>query len=75
MGKNCSKFIRNSKKVFYFCAVCDIIIVTIFYSEVIVMSKNFWRGLWIVAVALGGVSLVKVALDILHLNSKKYIDV
>lgn len=39
------------------------------------MSKNFWRGLWIAAVALGGISLVKVALDILHLNSKKYIDV
>lgn len=39
------------------------------------MKKIFWRGLWIAAVALGGISLVKFSLDVLHLNSKKYIDV
>ncbi len=38
------------------------------------MPKNFWRAVWLVAVALGGVSLVKISLEILNLNSKKYID-
>lgn len=37
--------------------------------------KNVWRVLWLVAVALGGVTLVKVALEILNLDSKKYIEV
>lgn len=37
-------------------------------------SKTFWRGLWLVAVALGGVALVKVAFEILNLNYRKYID-
>lgn len=41
----------------------------------LIMKKTIWRSLWIVAVALGGVSLVKVALEILNLDSKKYIDV
>jgi hypothetical protein len=38
------------------------------------MSKKFWRAVWLIAVALGGVSLVKIALEILNLNNKKYID-
>lgn len=37
-------------------------------------SKTFWRGLWLIAVALGGVALVKVAFEILNLGDKKYID-
>ncbi len=37
--------------------------------------KNFWRILWIAAVALGGVTLVKIAMEILKLDSKKYIEV
>lgn len=37
-------------------------------------SKTFWRGLWLAAVALGGVALVKVAFEILNLSYKKYID-
>lgn len=39
------------------------------------MKKTFWRGLWLAAVALGGVSLVKIALEILKIDSKRYIDV
>ncbi len=39
------------------------------------MKKTFWRAVWLAAVALGGISLVKVALEILNLNNKKYIDV
>ena len=37
-------------------------------------AKTFWRGLWLVAVAMGGVALVKVAFEILNLTDKKYID-
>ena len=36
--------------------------------------KNFWRAIWLVAVTFGGVTLVKVALVILNLDNKKYID-
>lgn len=37
--------------------------------------KNFWRAIWLLAVALGGVTLVKIALEIIKFDSKKYIDV
>lgn len=40
----------------------------------ITKSRTFWRGLWLGAVALGGVALVKAAFEILNLNDKKYID-
>ena len=36
--------------------------------------KNFWRILWILAVALGGMTLVKVSIEILKKDNKKYID-
>lgn len=39
------------------------------------MKKTIFRALWIAAVALGGVSLVTVALKTLDLESKKYIDI
>lgn len=39
------------------------------------MSKTFWRAVWLAATAMGGVSLVIVALKILNLDSRKYIDV
>jgi len=39
------------------------------------LMKNFWRALWLAAVALGGISLVRIALEILNRESKKYIDV
>lgn len=39
------------------------------------MSKTFWRAVWLAAVALGGVSLVKLSLEVLDLQHKKYIDV
>ena len=39
------------------------------------MTKAFWRAVWLAAVAMGGVSLVMVALKTLNLDSKKYIDV
>ena len=33
-------------------------------------SKTFWRGLWLVAVAMGGVALVKVAFEsVTHKNA------
>lgn len=44
-----------------------------FYMK-LTQSKTFWRGLWLAAVALGGVALVKVAFEILNLTDKKYID-
>lgn len=37
--------------------------------------KTFWRALWLAAVAFGGVALVRVALEILNRDSKRYIDV
>ncbi len=37
--------------------------------------KTFWRALWLAAVALGGVSLVRISLEILNAENKKYIDV
>lgn len=37
--------------------------------------KKLWRGLWLAAVALGGVSLVRISLEILNAENKKYIDV
>ncbi len=37
--------------------------------------KTFWRALWLAAVALGGVSLVRISLEIINLENKKYIDV
>lgn len=39
------------------------------------IMKNFWRALWLAAVSLGGVALVRVALEILNRENKKYIDV
>jgi hypothetical protein len=36
--------------------------------------KNFLRAMWLVAVALGGVVLVGLAVSILNLDSKKYIE-
>lgn len=45
------------------------------FSEVFMMSKTFWRAVWLAAVALGGVSLVKISLEVLNLQHKKYIDV
>lgn len=40
----------------------------------ITQSKTFWRGLWLAAVAMGGIVLVKTAFEILNLTDKKYID-
>ncbi len=37
--------------------------------------KTFWRALWLAAVALGGVALVRIALEVLSAEDKKYIDV
>lgn len=37
--------------------------------------KKFWRSVWLAAVALGGVALVKVSLEIIGKDKKKYIDV
>ncbi len=37
--------------------------------------KKFWRAVWIAAVSLGGVALVRVALEVLNRENKKYIDV
>ncbi len=39
------------------------------------MSKKMWRVLWLLAVMLGGISLVTAALEILNYSSRKYIDV
>lgn len=36
--------------------------------------RTFWRALWLAAVAMGGVALVRVALEILNRENKKYID-
>ncbi len=36
--------------------------------------KNFWRVLWVAAVALGGMTLVKISMEILKSDNKKYID-
>ena len=40
----------------------------------ITQSKTFWRAVWIAAVALGGIPLVKVAIEILNRTDKKYIE-
>lgn len=40
----------------------------------ITQSKTFWRTVWIAAVALGGIPLVKVAIEILNRTDKKYIE-
>ncbi len=37
--------------------------------------KTFWRALWLAAVALGGVSLVRITLEILNRDNERYIDV
>lgn len=37
--------------------------------------KTLWRALWLTAVTLGGVALVRIALEILNRDSKRYIDV
>lgn len=36
--------------------------------------KNIWRVLWLAAVSLGGVALVRIAMEILNREQKKYID-
>ena len=36
--------------------------------------KNIWRALWLAAVSLGGVALVRIAMEILNREQKKYID-
>lgn len=37
--------------------------------------KTLWRTLWLAAVAFGGVALVRIALEILNRDNKKYIEV
>lgn len=37
--------------------------------------KVFWRALWLAAVSMGGVALVRIALEILNRENKKYIEV
>ena len=37
--------------------------------------KNLWRTLFIAAVSLGGVALVRVMVEILNRENKKYIDI
>jgi hypothetical protein len=37
-------------------------------------SKTFWRGVWIGAVALGGLPLVMVTAAILNRTDRKYIE-
>ena len=37
--------------------------------------KNLWRILFIAAVSLGGVTIVRIAVEILNKENKKYIDV
>ncbi len=39
------------------------------------MKKTLWRILWLVAVACGGMALVKFAVEILNLTDKNYIEV
>lgn len=45
----------------------------IFFQGGIVV-KNIWRALWLAAVSLGGVALVRIAMEILNREQKKYID-
>ena len=40
----------------------------------ITQSKTFWRALWVAAVALGGIPLVKIAVEILNHKGTKYIE-
>lgn len=40
----------------------------------ITQSKTFWRAVWIAAVALGGIPLVKIAVEILNRTDNKYIE-
>jgi hypothetical protein len=37
--------------------------------------KMFYRALWLIAVMFGGLSLVKVAIELLDIQKKHYIDV
>ena len=37
--------------------------------------KTLWRALWLAAVAFGGVALVRIALEILNRDNKRYIEV
>jgi hypothetical protein len=37
--------------------------------------KLFYRILWLIAVIFGGLSLVKVAVELLDIQNKHYIDV
>ncbi len=39
------------------------------------MKKTLWRILWLIAVVFGGMTLVKVAVEVLNLSDKNYIEV
>ncbi len=39
------------------------------------MKKLFWRALWLLAIALGGTLLVKISLEILGIEDRKYFEI
>lgn len=53
---------------------CGILNIISYFSIGGIIVKNIWRALWLAAVSLGGVALVRIAMEILNREQKKYID-